>query len=73
MNIWNFIPRSISANLLSQPIPDSWKNGIERSLSINEAEAINQKLDLGWKRNYNMIAALVILVVSAFIVFVVIT
>lgn len=73
MNIWKFIPRGISANLLNQPIPDSWKNGIERSLSLNEADAINQKLDLGWKRNYNMIAALVILIVSGFIVFFIIT
>lgn len=72
MNIWKFIPRGISTNLLNQPIPESWKNGIEHSLTPSDSDAINQKLDLGFKHNYNMIAALVILVVSAFIVFVVI-
>lgn len=72
MNIWNYIPHAISTSLLNQPIPENWKQGIERSMNLSEAEAINQKLNLGWKGNYNMIAALVILVVSAFVIFIII-
>lgn len=72
MSICNYIPRAFRVALLNQPIPENWKNGIERSLGQNEVEIVNNAIDLKYKHNYKMITALCILVVSGFIIFVLI-
>lgn len=72
MTIFKYIPRALRVALLNQPIPENWKNGLESSLGRNETEAIENKLDLTRKHNYNMIAALCILIVSGFVIFVLI-
>lgn len=72
MSIWKYLPRSVRVSLLDQPVPETWKKSIETSMTLSEAEAIQEKLNLSYKRDYSMIAALVILVVSGFIVFVII-
>lgn len=72
LSIWKYLPRSVRVSLLDQPVPETWKKSIETSMTLSETEAIQEKLNLSYKRDYSMIAALVILVVSGFIVFVII-
>lgn len=72
MTIFNYIPRTLRVALLNQPIPEHWKNELEHSLEFKESDAINENLNLGRKANYNIIAALCILFISGFIIFIII-
>lgn len=69
MNILSHLPRGMRTFLLDQPLPEGWKRHIEVSLSTGDTAPKGLPHQLGQKRNYNMVAALVILVLSGFIVF----
>lgn len=70
MNVAPYLPRALRVYLLDQPIPEKWKKAIEQSLELGDPEEIKKKLELGgWKSSYNMALVLVIMVMSAFVIF----
>lgn len=69
MNIWAYLPRSLRQFLLEQPVADTWKTHIRASLEPSTDEYAAQNLGLAWKRSYDMVAALAVLCISAFIMY----
>lgn len=69
MNIWSQLPRGMRLFLLNQPLPESWKQQIDATLAPSDETAVASKIDTGHKRDYSMLAALIVLVFSAFILF----
>lgn len=69
MNFWFLLPRRMRTFLLRQPLSDKQLERIRESLALSEEEQVRQQLDLTWKRSYSMITALIVLILSAYIMY----
>lgn len=69
MNIWLVVPRALREFLLAQPLPEAWLAAIRASLEEHPDESARKELGLTWKRSHSMIAALIVLLFSAFIMY----
>lgn len=67
------LPRCVQKFLLSQPLPDQWVEALQQKLDDDEEDKdpYGHKLDLsaGWKQSYNLILAMVILCLSAMVMY----
>lgn len=69
MSFWVYVPRSLRKFLLGQPLTDGTLDAIRASFDPSAEEAAREKLGLQWRRSYNSLLAIIIIFVSAYIVY----
>lgn len=69
MNYWSLLPRRLRQFLLGQPLPDTLLANIRDSLLHSESEFSHDSLRLAQKRSFRKLAALFVLVLSAYILY----
>lgn len=69
MSFWAYTPRSLRVFLLQQPLTDNTLEAIRASFTPQSHDALREKLGLEWRRSYNSLLAIGILIVSAYVIY----
>lgn len=64
------LPRCVQRFLLNQPLPDNWIDTLNQKKDKPD-DPHGHRLDLsaGWKQSYNLILAMVVLLIAGFIMY----
>ena len=69
MSFWAYVPRSLRVFLLKQPLTDATHDAIRASFTPGVEEDAREKLGLQWRRSYNSLLAVIVIVISAYIIY----